>query len=327
MRRPAADPPLVGQPEHFSGGVGRFRIAASVSTRELQAEDALVYSLNVQSVGPWLRAPHRPDLRKLQSFKSRFVIQDLPQQDVSGAMPGGHSWQFHYSLKPRSPEVTDVPPLLFAYYKPGVIPPERGYWTTATSSIPLKVQPRGKAVLVDSEGRPLRAPERFYQIAEGPEVLGHEERLARPHLLTLLLLLLGPPALAVAWYVTWKRVYPDAGRLARIRRSHAAVQARKALHAGTAATGSEDAARNAARAVELYLRDRIGLVLAVATPLEVESYLLRAGVALETARKVGNFFRACDAACFSPIASDENLSDAAERLILALESESCPVLS
>ena len=39
--------------------------------------------------------------------------------------------------------------------------------------------------------------------------------------------------------------------------------------------------------------------------------------------QVADFFRACDAVCFAPVPSSEDMAAAAERLILNLENETC----
>ena len=122
----------------------------------------------VSCVGPLGRAPEKPDLRKLPAFKKRFDIQDLPKLDLFGARPGEHAWEFHYVLRPRNPEVTEIPPLIFSYYKPGVIPARKGYWTTATPSMPLKVTPRSPAIMPTD---PLRCRSVSTHITEGSAVL------------------------------------------------------------------------------------------------------------------------------------------------------------
>jgi hypothetical protein len=58
----------------------------------------------------------------------------------------------------------------------------------------------------------------------------------------------------------------------------------------------------------------------------VETHLEAMGLSSTAAAPVGDFFRSCDAVCFAPVPSSENLPDAAERLILKLENESCPLL-
>jgi hypothetical protein len=312
----AVEPPLVGQPEHFSGAVGRFHIEARASSRDLRAEDTLVLNLQIHCVGPLGEAPKRPDLRSLPRFKSRFVIQDLSKQDLSGPVPGGYRWEYYYSLKPRGPEVTEVPPLLFVYYKPGVVPAEKGYWTTATRSIPLKVHPRGRATLVDSEGRPLRAPESMYHLVEGGAALGRHRFISSLGVWQIAALVLLPPLACLCWYFVWRRFYPDAARLAQIRYSRAAQLALQTLQASAASD-------TAFRAVESYLRNRLGIVIATPTPDEMFDHLRQCGLSEEVAGKVAEFFRACDAARFAPVPASTNLAAAAESVILALETETC----
>jgi hypothetical protein len=308
----------------FSNGIGRFKIDAKTNTTEVRAEDPFLYTLHVSCVGPLGRAPDRPDLRKLPAFEKRFKIQDVTALDLFGDRPGEHVWEFNYLLRPRSPEVTEIPPLLFSYYKPGVIPAEKGYWTTATRTTPLKVTPRSRAVVPTPDGPSSRAPERFYRITEGRAVLARQDGLAQPSRILIGLLIVVPPLVAFGWYVLWRRWYPDAVRVAQIRRSRAALQALQTLKT-VKGDDQVSRARQAVRAVDGYLRDRFALTGSAPTPAEMESHLQAIGLAPGMATEVGDFFRTCDAICFAPVPSSENLPEAAERLILKLENESCPL--
>jgi hypothetical protein len=120
----------------------------------------------------------------------------------------------------------------------------------------------------------------------------------------------------LCWYLAWRRLYPNAARLARIRYSLAAQLALRTLHAGR----DSDAAF---RSVESYLRNRLGVTTATPTPDEILTHFRQSGLSREIAAKVAEFFRACDAVRFAPAHAPPDLSGAAEALILALETETC----
>src|SRR5262249_33082171 len=160
--------------------------------------------------------------------RASFVIDDLPGPTHQAEE---RTWVFRYRLKPRNANVTEVPALRFDYYRPGMIPPEKGYQATYTKVIPLTVKPRSSVEATEARGPsgPPRLPEAFYQVGEAPAaVLRQEEPFTWPGPLSLAVLLLLPPALCAGWYGLWHRRYPDAARLARQRQSRAA---RQALHA------------------------------------------------------------------------------------------------
>jgi hypothetical protein len=145
--------------------------------------------------------------------------------------------------------------------------------------------------------------------------------------LLLAVLLVVPPAGCVVWYLLWSRLYPDAARLARQRRSLAARKALHALEHAGSGPAREQATRTAAILAD-YLRHRLDLPGGEATPAEVADHLQRAGYSTDLASKTAEFFRACDAVRFMPVPTlDGNLSATGGELILALEAESCPLLA
>src|SRR5437016_222909 len=85
------EPPIIGQPDNFSGAVGIFRVAASASPVEVPEGDPVLFRVRITSKGPARQGPSRPNLRKLKSFKNRFVIQDLPALDVVSRLPEGQA--------------------------------------------------------------------------------------------------------------------------------------------------------------------------------------------------------------------------------------------
>jgi hypothetical protein len=314
------EPPVVGQPAGFDGAVGSYQISARAQPTELQAEDPLTFTLRVNGTGR--QPPRRPNLRKAPAFVKRFAIEDLPDPDTK---PGAGVWEFRYRLKPLQPAVTEIPPLRFDYYKPGIIPREKGYRTTYSPSIPLTVKPRSAVPATEIQGavEPSQVPESFFQLAAGPDaVLRHDEPFAFPGLLSLVLALLVPPALCGGWYLLWRYLDPDAARQTRQRQSRAARQALHELHVLSRGAASDPANQVAATMTD-YFRQRWDLSAAEPTPDEVSALLHQHGCTGEAAEQAAAFFRACDVARFAPDHGPgrEELIASAVRLIGALEGQ------
>lgn len=294
----ADDPPLIGQPDHFGGAIGRFQISTSIAASEVTEGDPLPLLVRITSKGEARQGPTRPNLRQLKSFKNRFVIQDLPALDRVSRERDGQAWEYHYHLRPRSLEVHEVPPLLFVYYKPGVVPRSKGYWTTAAPSIPLTVVQRGKAPLVGPDGQPIRPPQRLYHVITGSGVLQRAALPAPPGIVPLALYALAPPALCLAWYGAWRRAHPDTVHLLRRRRSLAAQQALRAL-AKIRHEERVSRAREAADGLTIYLRDKLEIAARRLSPMQVTDALVNEGCPKPLVDRVAAFLHACDAAQYA----------------------------
>ena len=319
------EPPLVGQPDNFSGAVGSYKITAAAQPTELQAEDALTFTLRITGHGPTGRQPTRPDLRRMLAFRKRFVVEDLDQKADAAA----GVWEFRYRLKPLNAEVTEIPTVRFVYFKPGLLPKEKGYRSAYSESIPLTVKPRTEVQATDVQGReePSRFPDTVFELAEGPAaVLRREKWFALPGGLTLFItLLVAPPFLCAGWYLAWRRLYPDAARLARRRRSRAAEIALRSLEQA----GKADPDRTVPQFVTImaeYLRGRWELPAAEPTPAEVVEHLRRIGCPAELAERAGAFFGACNTARFAPGGGPgcDALRAMAAQLVLDLEGPPWP---
>jgi hypothetical protein len=300
---------LKGRPEHFSGAVGTYQIVTDAQPWTVRVEEPVTFTVWIMGHGS---PPPRPKLAELPEFKDQFYITDLPAE--------ADCWLFSYTLKPKHEGVKKIPRLSYIYYDPQL----RRYQPAHASSIPLEVQPRLRTVPVKVNGTPpaLQAPERMFQVVAGSAVLRREQPASLPGPFgLLLLLLLAPPLLCGAWYGIWRRLYPDAARLVRRRRSRAAQEALHALHAPPQPA---EVARLAAL-VAGYLRQRLDLTTAEPTPPETVRHLERMGVSAPLAAQAGSFFAACDAARFAPraLSTVEQLAAEAERLILALEADPC----
>lgn len=322
---PAADsddgPPLVRRPPHFNGAVGTFDITARAEPTTLQAEDPLTYTVRVTATGPVGEAPARPRLGDFPSFKEAFYIEPLGPRE--GTRPDERSWEFAYRLKPKSTQVTAVPGFPFVFFRPGAVPAWRGYQTKYAPEIPLQVRPREAVKIGTEEAKPFDVPEATFALVSGPDVLRHDRIERLPGAAALAALFLVPPVVCVAWYLAWRRLSPDAARLAQQRRSRAAREALAALKHLRAPT-VEERARQTALIVARYLHQRWELHHELPTPTEAADHLRRMGLPEESAVEASAFFAACDAARFAPgMAEATDLRQSAEKLVVSLEELTC----
>ena len=254
----------------------------------------------------------KPDLRKLKPFDA-FKITDVagPPREAKAK-----EVRFAYKLAPRSVDVKKVPALEFRYFNPAAAPGKTQFPSTRTDreveALITVIEPP-KAVRVV---KPLEAPEFLFHPATGPDARGRGP-FAPCRWAWLAMAFFGPLA-AFAWFLAWRRVYPDAVRLARVRRSRAA---RRAVALIRKATNTPDPPATVANAVLGYLRTRFPLPESAVTPSEIAAALVELNVPKDVAEQTGDVFRACDRARFAP-ASDNGLSLAAgaETAVARLEA-------
>jgi hypothetical protein len=314
-----AETPVANRPPNFSGAIGSFDVAARAAPTTVQAEDPLIFTVRITGKGS-LRHVRRPNLRQLPSFNKRFHIDNLDERDL----PNERAREFDYRLRPRTAEVKQIPALPFVYFKPGFTPDYLGYQTKYAPAIPLRVKPRATVQASEVQGTvPLTGvPGSLYGYTEGPSVLRHTATFSLPGPFAVAVLVLGPPALCLAWHAAWRRRYPDAARVARQRRSRAARQALKALE-GLGQLQVEQQAPRAEQVLVEYLRRRLDFGVEEPTPAEVAAYLQRAGSAPALVQEVTRFFDACAAARFGPEKqmSVNGWSAAAAQLVRSLEDQ------
>jgi hypothetical protein len=310
---PAADDiPLVGRPARwpFSGASGVFEVEARAEPTALRAGEAITFTVTVRALAPVRHPPRRPDLKQLPEFADNF---DVENPDESERRPDGRTWVFAYRLKPRRPDVGEVPGLPFVYFNPAIRPERKGFQTCFTEPIPLSLQ---AAVMY----APLPSlPDEIYHPAARAGILDHDRPPQPPGPVLFGLLIAAPPLSCGAWYAAWRSLYPDAARRTRQRRSRAAEQSLKMLR-GASRLPPPQRASHAAAAVNYYLHARFDFAAAEPTPAEAAAALQRSGHA-GLADGVAGLIRACDASRFSPAADGVALTERAERLILDAEAE------
>jgi hypothetical protein len=337
---PPVEVPQVGRPDNFSGASGSFRVEAAIEPDSTHVEEPVWLTFRVIAVGPVAFPPERIPLEQCEELQAAFFIEEVRPRvpspvsravavlgqptsspsvatlAVTAGLSQETSWEFVWKLRPRHERVTEVPGLPFAFHNPRILSAERSFQTQYTDSLPLRVLPPEVFEV------PIQAGERFFAPGQGDPLVQQVRRgLSVPLLLALALL---PLFGCVIWYAWWRRLYPDAARLAQKRRSRAARQALAALER-VPQTPAEKQAELVATAVTTYLHQRLDLPVAEPTPLETAGWLERLGCNPVSAGRAREFLKACDAARFQPTPSapGRELTRAAGELILALEEESC----
>lgn len=313
------EPPIVGRPAEFSGAVGSFAaVATSVDRKELPAQSPLVLVVTITAGGPVASAPGRPSLKKW----SQFSVEGLP--GPVGA-PAGPIWEFRYQLKPLSTDVKEVPALEFVYYKPGIRPASKGYQTLYADSIPLTVTPaKGvDASAVQGGSKPPEPPESILSIATGVDVL-RSRGDDLPPVPWLVIFALGPPLGCWVWYITWRKLYPDALARNRQQRSRAAQKALVDLERARRG-GTEDLPLRMGEIFAGYLQQRWDLPVLQPTPEEVADHLRRVGRSPKQSESVAGFLRLCDQQRYAPATMRGRFDGpkTARTLILELETDAC----
>jgi len=305
------DIPIVGQPgRDFFGAAGSgVKVAWSVNTTEVLEDGEIVATLTITNASN-PRKIIRPDLKKLAAFSDLFVITDNADPPV---VDGTNEVRFSYRLRPRTRQTDQVPTLEFYYFNPAASVGKQFKLTTARA-IPITV--KAAPPKIPPSPMPLTEPDHLFAITTGQGLLSRGSLFAEGW--AWLVVVIAGPLLALGWYVAWRRVYPDAQRLAKIRRSRAA---RRALDAIRRASHTPDSSAVIAAAVLNYLRARFPLPPGAVTPSEIGAALTELEVSPVDADPVAGFFRKCDAARFSS-ASDNGLSLVADAgaLIARLEA-------
>jgi hypothetical protein len=324
---PDEEPPVAGQPEHFSGAVGSYRVSTRATPTELEAGESLILTIRIAGSGPKSHLPARLDLRRYALFKKRFVIEDIPKSDRYAKAE--NAWEFHYRLKPRWDGVNEVPALAFAFYRPGIVPRSKGFQTSYAPPIPLTIKPRYHLNAEQNKLNGVRrdAPDSVYRLATSDEVLGRKSGMPFAGAFSIVLILLAPPVACVLWCALWRKRYPDAARLARRRQSRAARQALSALR-GAERDGLASQATAVSTILAVYFRQRFDLAAREIVPAEVAACLIRAGLPPDAIAHTTALLRSCDAARFapSPISGNGDIIGRAEKLVVFLEAEACSSL-
>lgn len=327
----APEAPLVGRPADlpFSGAsagfaavgpgpeyVAPFAVSVAATPAEVEELEPVTLEVTVRAVGSVLRPPSRLDLRRLPAFSRRFHIEDVT--DGKKAEDTSTVWRWVYRLRPRAAGVAEVPGLPFVFYNPDVRPAGRGFQVIWTDPLPLRV------ATAERHAPPVEAARAALAVVTGERVLRARPAWGQPGVALALLGLAGPPCGCLAWYLAWRRRYPDAARLAREHRSRAARHALRSLEAARRQRG-RPCAEAVAAALGGYLRERFEFPGVEPGPDEAIAWLAARGVEPVAAERAGRLLDACAEGRFQPEHDlTEDLPGRCRDWIISIDEGSCP---
>jgi hypothetical protein len=249
----------------------------------------------------------KPDLAKVPKFAESFKVTDAPD---APRKTDDKEVRFNYKLSPRQRTVAQVPSLDFYFFNLAAPPGKNPFRLTRADAVDITVTEPPPPVPT-----PMTEADRLFHVSTGPEVL--RAPFVPCRWAWLAAALFGPLA-ALAWFRAWRWVFPDAAKMAQLRRSRAA---RRAAGAIRRAHRTPDPPAAIASAVLGYLRTRFPLPESAATPSEIAAALVEAQVPSEVAGQVEGLFRDCDRARFAPPGdSGASLAEEAEAVITRLEA-------
>jgi hypothetical protein len=241
-----------------------------------------------------------PPLGKLFPELARFV-QILPSQ----RQLVDRDLLIRYPLRPLAPSgIVAIPSLKFVYYRAD-FPEELRFQTTYTKTFELKVIPAATAN-VDSVVS-LDGPERFFQLRKTGVSVNLNWVWLTP-LMPIMLIPLG------VW--GWRRIFPDAAKLALLQRNRAARRAWRELQAARQSSSVVSLSR---LAILGYFQSRFGL----STSAQIRKEILEGleGQPRELLRELEFFLEQCDQESFAtPTDNALSIADSAQSLLVKWES-------
>jgi hypothetical protein len=310
--------PTKGQPtEDFynAAGIGVTIIAKATPT-DLTRNEWLTYSLTIVNL---LNAPdvRKPSLKALAEFNS-FQIDEGPELDAKADLTSRDRRVFIYRLRPHSESTALIPEVRFRYFNPKLeVPAEQEHLrfpAADSNAIPIQVRPPVEPP--PAQLTPLDIPDFATQVATGPNIL--KPPVGNPPVWVWILALVVPPVLAVSWAIVWRTLYPDAAKLAMLKRNRAVRHALASV-AASKTLPADRVADAISSAVLTYLRERFELPPGRFTPPEVADFLQSTGCPPDRARMVESLLRDCDHRRFAPTHAHSEMAVDAAQLIVALE--------
>ena len=247
--------PATGQPEHFTGAVGRYQMTTTVEPNRAKVGDPLELQISLSGSGALDNTPV-PEPASWDGFKTHQATSEIEYTDLRHL---SSRKQFKRMIIPTDPKLTHVPALQFSYFDPATAQ----YVTLTSPPTPVKItgstpppnprgDPPGPDGLASAEDTPAiqtirHAPGRLAQLE--PPLITRPWFLAVPGVSLLALIV------AFGWRqrVQYYEAHPEALRRRHVRR----------LTRSTLRQIQSDTTQNNAdefyEGVQLILREQIGL--------------------------------------------------------------------
>jgi len=311
--------PAEGRPPLFAGAIGQFTIDVTTEDTQIDAFAPIDLAVTVRGRG-LLEGLVLPPWQELEELTRDFEVAT----DVDAGQIEGDTRVFHQTIRPRSAEVTRIPPLPLPYFDPAA----EAYHVAYSKPIPIQVRAVrtvGADEAIVAEPTPAatqpsrRAPDELVQqvgIGANFDTLGtllpSLQPTARLTTASFLAAVIMPP---VAFLVVWAcRRYGQ--RDPAIRRArNALATARRRLKA------SDSPLDQLHDAFAGYFRDRLLLPAGQLTPKELGARLGARGVDGDLAERASGMLEQLAAARFG--GSGDGQATGREALRILQEVERC----
>ena len=292
--------PADGRPDSFAGHVGPLDVSASVDRTEVQANEAVTFTLDFRGTGN-LRALTPPEVAFPVEFET-FPPETRDRIEVGGGSLQG-TRSYDYVLIPRAPGRLTIPPVEVAYFDAAT-----GRYVTERSE-PVEIAVTGDGAAGDVPGA---VPSAVESIREEIRFIHVEAPSFRPRGVPLhatagfwVVLLL--PVVAVGGAVAVRR-HRDRieGDVAYARLRRAGRMARKRLARARSLASGDPRAFHAevAGALEGLLADKLNVAEAGMVRDEAGRLAAERGVSPETLERLFACLDDCDRQRFAPQGAD-----------------------
>jgi hypothetical protein len=316
--------PTTGQPDSFSGAVGRFHLEVDANPKILRVGDPLSVTLTLRGEG-LLDTVRPPALEQQAKLAQDFKMQADPPMVKTDS----DAKTFTYTLRPRRAGIREVSPIEMAYFDPDT----QRFHVLRSTPVPLRVDATSTlevSEVVDATGESAAKSVLGQELTEG--ILANysgEELLVPQHLqiqiglLTGLLLALPPVAYMVALVgsrQTHKRRQPNYQRARKAE--HRALTVLRTLNTQQV-QGDPALCDGVHQALTGYIGDKLHLVGAGLTVDDVTRHLQARQLDQELLEQVATLLHLCDSARYAPgslvVAQLTGLIEDAAALVQRLE--------
>jgi hypothetical protein len=319
--------PLENRPAGFKGGVGSFKLDASLSEDEVKVGESVTLTVKLNGLGN-IRDLADPEIN-IENVKTYSDIPILNVQKYDDNVMGEKIYKF--ALVPQQAEEIGVPKISVPYFNPKT---ER-YESASSAPLRLRVFPSEEESLIVTRS-PLAMSERKQVPLLRRDILPIHERLdsietggfevwwhrLRPVVYPLPLLVYG---ICLAVVRHREKLRTDVA----YRRERSASKVAQAHIDGAVAAMKgrrwEDVFGKCSHAVTEYLADKLNVPAGGLTPADVESALLSRGISKQFVTEVVGFLESCDYGRFASSVENAGMADKhiekAKRIIARLEHE------
>ncbi len=315
-----------GAPAGFGGGVGQFKISASLSKSELNAHEAGSLVVTVSGKGN-LSLLEAPDVK----FPPDFEVYDVKSTTNADKSTGGTTGSrvFEFPFIPRSHGEFTIGPVLYSYYDVNA----DKYVTVSTDALNLSV---GKGNVQDQGGQVIQTPSSTRKDVKN---LGEDIRFivrdlpefsfGRSFFVNSLGFWIAALLLAMAAVVSWLVFRGMAARKADVAGTRTRRATKMALARLKTASGYLKQNLGAAFYEELhkallgFIADKLNIGVEDLNKDNISARLVEGGVAQELVDSFINLVDACEYARYSPDSGNEAMTthyNEAVRIISSIDS-------